>query len=115
MGSEIDWERFSERVPAGTVARQRLGQDIHTSEFMFRDMIPAYQQEHALSIHDLWGRPISARQYQENQEFHERFMNQSTLLRIEILDQSSFHRVVAPFDCEYLINGQWLTFDEVMA
>jgi hypothetical protein len=107
----IDWEKFAARA-TGIVARATRG---YFGEFMFIDTTPFYAQEHALSPYDLHGRFLSEQQYKDSQEFHEKFTNMATRLRVEVLDQSTFHRMVDPTECEYLINDQWRTFDEVMA
>lgn len=107
----INWERFAERT-TGVVCRLK---EKGFGEFMLIDTTPFYAQEHALSACDMYGRFLGDSIYKSYQGWHEENTVHSSRLRVEVLDQSSFHRMVDAVECEYFIDGQWLTFEQVMA
>lgn len=93
----IDWERFAERVPAGT---QILGQWYHgiilENQSYGVDEIAAGLESHRVM-----------RRYKRD-------LKGAFMLRVQLFT----HPMAIPIDVtgsQFLINGQWLTFAEVMA
>ncbi len=98
MGAGIDWERFAERIPAGTTIIE-----------------PNPYVDFVLDGILLENKPYSDWEYPSGDLTDPDHAINPARLRVQIFmfgRMSHYHPVK---DLIYLINGQWLTFSEVMA
>lgn len=100
----MDWKRFAERVPGGSIARSVWQFDV-----VLLENYPYAAMEENIKFRSDW-----ARAKQDHQEIGE---NKLKCQRV-ISENSNDIRLwtfIAPDCLKYLIDGDWLTFEQVMA
>ena len=104
--AEIDWDKFAERVPVNTIARCRLKD--YTSECgVLIENYPYAEDEHRANRDD-WGVKLYGTIWQN--------LSNYPALRFQWFDSLEESHILANSPLiQYLIDCQWLTFDEVMA
>jgi hypothetical protein len=105
----IDWQTFSERVPAGTRVRVIVHSMVRVREGL--GGIVSFKGKEGLIVHH---------GYDDTDEAHNPFRIQSPLFpcdmehpAIQFFDEN-FARAMSPHDLEYLIDGTWVSYAQLM-
>jgi len=101
--STIDWGKFAECVPAGTIARS-----IWQFDVVLLENYPYAAMEQNIAFRADWDTAS-----QDHQEMGEDRLK-CQRLKSESLRDTQLTTFITPDCLRYSINGQWLTFDEVM-
>lgn len=99
----IDWERFAERVPAGTMVKYEAADDYVWSGIILEN-IPCPEED------------LGYTETVEDVEHHYTYFAKRPLLRVQDFEEDEIEWF-QPFakGIKYLINDDWLSFNQVLA
>lgn len=100
---EVNWNKFAERVPAGSLIRWQPEKGFSVWEGVLLENIPCPEE----AIEDWW------ESSKELQDAYEHFYSSPTL-RVQDFNQIDVDEVYFTDGVEFLIDGQWMTFEAVM-
>jgi hypothetical protein len=101
---EIDWNKFSHRVPAGTIARS-----IWKFDVMLLENYPYSALEQNIKYRADWDHAK-----EDHQEMGEDMLKCQRLISEHSWD-TDLTTFITPDCLRYLIGGEWKTFEQVMA